>query len=68
MDAGPVALLPSIVINQLNESETLIRTGAIGLFKIYPELQNLDESPNPVYKPEIRLTFQIMEDYYGRKS
>jgi hypothetical protein len=65
MDAGTVVLLPSTVIKQLNESETLIRTGAIGFFKIYTEQRNLDESPNPVYKPEIRLTFQMMEDYYG---
>jgi hypothetical protein len=66
MGAGTIVPLPSTVINQLNESETLIRTGAIGFFKIYPELRNLDESPNPVYKPEIRLTFQVMEDYYGK--
>jgi hypothetical protein len=58
MDAGTVVQLPSTVISQLNESETLFRTGATGFFKIYPKLRDLDGSPNPVYKPEIRLAFQ----------
>jgi hypothetical protein len=47
MEAGTIVLLPSAVIDQLNESETLIRTVAIGFFKIYPGATKSRRIPEP---------------------
>jgi hypothetical protein len=45
MEAGTIVLLPSSVIDQLNESETLIRTVAIGFFQDLPWSYKISTNP-----------------------